>query len=150
MSEFQNWRSSWRKMPVPDPERGDTDPATQASIEWMQAAMASLEVPPLPTSLRAKPAAKPSPLRLAIAAALLAIFGLNRISADYQSAPQTPDSLAQESGVPEPISIAALPAGIPATVKNGHIEMRSGPVRLTFLSSPPPTLPPETKTETPR
>lgn len=149
----------WQAVQAPAPHRDtveSTDAATQAAVAWMRAA-SGVAVPPAPAALlqdlhRRAPAQPLAPRThwwsgLAAAALLAILLGLWQ---NHQAEPSVAgqQDLAmgprdavnnQDHSEAPPLSQDSLPRGIPAQHLGHSIEMRSGSVRLSFMTQKPET-----------
>ena len=153
----------WQAVQAPAPHRETLDAedaATQAAVDWMRAA-SQVVVPSAPDALlqdlRRRAPSQPLAPRthwwsgLAAAALLAILFGLWHINrADPAREPQQniamgPHSSEAETSDPThskapPLSPDRLQRGIDARHRGNSIEMRSGNVRLSFITQKPETL----------
>lgn len=135
-------RRAWRGLasPLPAEELDDCDAGTRASVEWMQAAWSSLEVPE-PRVPHSRPQLAPqfawqrsprraleSALPYAAAAALLVTLWF----AGSEQSLQRPEQVAR-SQTEAPLNPSDYEGPQLAALSSDHLELRSGPVRLILL-----------------
>ena len=133
-------RRAWERLetPRPEPELEDCDPRTRAAVAWMQAAWSRVEAP-APRVPLARPALRPQPWMLPLAAAagvllaLAVVFALQRLGVGVRPAdvdtPIAAQPASQGAPAPRPDDAVELAALAP-----DRVELRSGPVRLILLT----------------
>jgi hypothetical protein len=131
--ELDDLRAAWRDLAPPALADSceEAGPATRASVAWLRAAWAGLEVPeasatevlglrPRPAAPRALEVVRPA---LALAAAVLVAFLVSR-----RPRPARPE--------PAPTSTETTAPRI-ASLSPDHVELRSGVVTLVLVTGPP-------------
>lgn len=147
---IEHLRAAWRDVPIPPATRelDDEDPATRASVEWLQDAWNGLDVPAAPgLPERPRPRALPPLLPWIAAAAAswliavaLGLAGLD-FGGDRQETASLEDQGEREELIEAPSPPPVEPAPVPTVVRtddDGSVEMVSGSVRLVLL---PPSVP---------
>jgi len=144
---------------LPPEELAEADPATRATVDWVRTALIASTPPcPAPADRRLPPPSEPLAWRrptLAAAALLLALaVGLQRApqqaaeepldliaNAGPQATKSTPDghqaiTNGQSEATSSPDAGLELPRGLSARPNDAGLELRAGPVRLTYVTSP--------------
>jgi hypothetical protein len=130
-------RGAWRALPAPPPARElrDEDAPTRRAVEWTRSAWLALPVPaaapPARTILRA-PSWRERRLwrAAAVAAALLLAASLPLLALALRRRPDAtpPTPVAEHAAPPHEALVVAA--------HDGHLELRSGPVRLYLIPDP--------------